>query len=177
MFFFFFVFVSFNAFLFQQHIRAKLLIPSNEITLSRGSSHNNLDHHDYHQSSASALTSSANGLRAIMPAQHSDSMISSTMSLESLMSDDTTVGDEQQSRTQIANDFAIDITHIEKMVQDTDAVAIMEKRPLDGVQSCLKSLRDQMSNLQVEQEQNVRASTQWRYKLGFTCEKCEMKWY
>lgn len=152
------------------------MIPSNEIALSRGSSQHDLN---------SASYGPGGGLRAIMPpppgAASSDSMISSAMSLESLLSDDMTVtGDADPcvaaARNQIANDFAIDITHIEKMVQDTDAAAIMDKRPLDGVQSCLKSLRDQMSNLQVEQEQNVRASTQWRYRLGFTCEKCEMKW-
>lgn len=152
------------------------MIPSNEIALSRGSSQHDLN-------SASNNSYGPGGLRAIMPPPPgalSDSMISSAMSLESLLSDDMTVtGDDPSAtaaRNQIANDFAIDITHIEKMVQDTDAAAIMDKRPLDGVQSCLKSLRDQMSNLQVEQEQNVRASTQWRYRLGFTCEKCEMKW-
>lgn len=153
-----------------KHIRAKLLIPENEISLSRGNSQNQLNELE-----------SANGLKAIMPPPSSlESMKSSTMSLESLLSDDMTVtGDETMtsSKAHIANNFAIDITHIEKMVQDTDAVTIMDKRPLDGVQSCLKSLREQMSNLQMEQEQNVRASTQWRYRLGYTCEKCEMKWF
>jgi hypothetical protein len=33
-----------------------------------------------------------------------------------------------------------------------------------------------MSELQQQVCEQVRASTIWNYKLGFTCEKCEMKW-
>jgi len=50
------------------------------------------------------------------------------------------------------------------------------KRPLDGVQSCLKSLRQQMSDLQQNIYEEVGSSSMWNYKLGFTCEKCEMRW-
>lgn len=76
---------------------------------------------------------------------------------------------------EIANDFAIDITHIEKMVQDTDSI-ILDRKPLEGVQSCLKSLREQMTDLQNQVYEQAKASSTWKYKLGFTCEKCEMKW-
>ena len=50
-------------------------------------------------------------------------------------------------------------------------------RPLEGVQSCLQTLRDQMSELQhqANNDQSISSST-WKYKLGFHCEKCEMKW-
>ena len=33
-----------------------------------------------------------------------------------------------------------------------------------------------MSELQQQVCEQARASTTWKYKLGFTCEKCEMKW-
>lgn len=33
-----------------------------------------------------------------------------------------------------------------------------------------------MSELQQQVSNQARSSTSWRYKLGFTCEKCEMKW-
>lgn len=53
---------------------------------------------------------------------------------------------------------------------------IFNYRPLDGVQSCLKSLRQQMSDLQHDVCEQVGTSSMWNYKLGFTCEKCEMRW-
>lgn len=134
-----------------KHIRAKLLIPPSSNELSIGSD--------------------GRPLRAIMPPE----MKSSQLSLESFISNEENNNNNMNEET-IANDFAIDITHIEKMVQDTDSI-ILDKRPLDGVQSCLKSLRDQMSDLQHEVHEQTRASSQWRYRLGFTCEKCEMKWY
>ncbi len=49
-------------------------------------------------------------------------------------------------------------------------------RPLEGVQSCLKSLREQMSDLQSQMYEHARSSSAWKYKLGFSCEKCDMKW-
>jgi hypothetical protein len=51
-------------------------------------------------------------------------------------------------------------------------------RPLESVQSCLKSLRDQMSDLQksVNDQHVIGASSMLKYKLGFSCEKCEMRW-
>ena len=33
-----------------------------------------------------------------------------------------------------------------------------------------------MSELQQQVCEQVRSSTVWNYKLGFSCEKCEMKW-
>jgi chromosome segregation ATPase len=80
-------------------------------------------------------------------------------------------------KSEIFNDFAIDITHIEKVVQETDS-NIMEQKPLSGVHSCLQTLRDQMSDLQrqANQDDTSISSSTWKYKLGFQCEKCEMNW-
>lgn len=157
-----------------QHIRAKLLMPSSSLLSGSTTSL---------QGGGVSEAASSMTRRAIMPPPSPTiSLKSPTMSLESLISDsgETLLNEDEdeESRARIANDFAIDITHIEKMVQDTDAQAVMHKRPLDGVQSCLKSLRDQMCNLQQQQaDPNVLAqSTQWKYRLGFTCEKCEMRW-
>lgn len=33
-----------------------------------------------------------------------------------------------------------------------------------------------MSELQSQVYDQARESSTWRYKLGFTCEKCEMRW-
>lgn len=33
-----------------------------------------------------------------------------------------------------------------------------------------------MTELQTQVYEQARESSTWRYKLGFTCEKCEMKW-
>jgi hypothetical protein len=49
-------------------------------------------------------------------------------------------------------------------------------RPLDGVQLCIKSLREQMADLQSQVYEHARTSSSWKYKLGFSCEKCDMKW-
>ena len=51
-----------------------------------------------------------------------------------------------------------------------------KNRPLEGVQSCLKTLREKMVELQQEVYEQAKSSSTWKYKLGFTCEKCEMKW-
>jgi hypothetical protein len=34
-----------------------------------------------------------------------------------------------------------------------------------------------MSELQHQVYEQAKASSTWKYKLGFTCEKCEMKWF
>ncbi|CAF0973226.1 unnamed protein product, partial [Brachionus calyciflorus] len=102
-------------------------------------------------------------LKAILPPLSDSSSLRSSSSLTSVDTSD------------ILNDFAIDITHIEKLVQDSDSI-ILEQKPLEGVQSCLKSLRDQMTELQTQVYEQARESSTWRYKLGYTCEKCEMKW-
>ena len=48
--------------------------------------------------------------------------------------------------------------------------------PFEGLQSCLKSLREQMSDLQSQVYEHAKSSSTWKYKLGFSCEKCDMKW-
>ena len=51
------------------------------------------------------------------------------------------------------------------------------QRPFEDVRSTLKTLKSQMCELQNQAHQSSLASSMWKYKLGFTCEKCEMKWY
>ena len=34
-----------------------------------------------------------------------------------------------------------------------------------------------MSDLQHQVYEQAKSSSTWRYKLGFSCEKCEMRWY
>jgi hypothetical protein len=33
-----------------------------------------------------------------------------------------------------------------------------------------------MSDLQSQVYEHAKASSTWKYKLGFSCEKCDMKW-
>ena len=89
-----------------KHIRAKLLMPQQEdACLSINSLENKAP------------------LRAIMPPP--EFRISNDMS-SSMTSSITNLSDSSE----ILNDFAIDITHIEKLVQDTDLILIEKKLSL-----------------------------------------------
>jgi hypothetical protein len=81
-----------------KHIRAKLLTTQEE----------------------SAITNDGKPLKAIMPSKQ-ESLYGSTSSLNS-----NSFATQLES-SELFNDFAIDITHVEKMVQDTDLI-IMEKK-------------------------------------------------
>ena len=88
-----------------KHIRAKLLMPQQDDACS----------------SISSIDNKA-PLRAIMPPP--EFRMSNDMS-SSMTSSITNLSDSSE----ILNDFAIDITHIEKLVQDTDLI-VMEKKLL-----------------------------------------------
>lgn len=46
----------------------------------------------------------------------------------------------------------------------------------EDVQYFLKSLSDQMYEVQNQVYEHTQDSSTWKYRLGFACEKCEMEW-